>query len=440
MVFTATRCRPSKTVNGWATATLILYMFSNVKWTLREADSFDLGWQAPLELGSLMLAFFAACVTLLSARQRLRCSGFVVGYCLLLPLAAVSATQSYWPALSLTKCGVALLHVAIGVALVSALGVDWVADRLYWSILALLAAGVLCSLLLPDQYPMLRSMSTSQWKDWRSRFTIFQLHPGITADTLAMGVILGALPQVRSKPWAQALLFAASLACVERGSAILLTTAVVLLWAFGSLRSRVLALKFGVGLVAVAATAWAATRWAPTVVEELLWQSGLQRAIELTFQDQSLAGRLPVWAVCLELAGQTGILGFGFDGFRTQLLAQIGWAGNPHNGFVEYFLACGLIGGALFVALWISAAVTAARRLRGRERQVVLGLHYYLFGSTMIGGIMIGSAWFGLFLLVMMSYYASSRSAQTEFPGHWRGALPGCDLPAAAECGSGTGA
>jgi hypothetical protein len=73
---------------------------------------------------------------------------------------------------------------------------------------------------------------------------------------------------------------------------------------------------------------------------------------------------------------------------------------------------------------------------------VILVLHYYLLGSTMLGGMVIGAAWFGLFLLTVISYYADLRSTRLESPGRRLPAwfAPGDTSPPTVAWGGGSGA
>jgi O-antigen ligase len=90
-------------------------------------------------------------------------------------------------------------------------------------------------------------------------------------------------------------------------------------------------------------------------------------------QIQTLTGRIPLWAECMEYVKLRPILGYGFSGFWTgeRVLAisdAHNWAVNSsHSAYIEILLNLGLVGLAIFLTMVLSAWWTARRVWRFRR-------------------------------------------------------------------------
>jgi O-antigen ligase len=94
-------------------------------------------------------------------------------------------------------------------------------------------------------------------------------------------------------------------------------------------------------------------------------------------RESSLTGRVPMWGIILrDYVSQRPFAGFGFgsiwslESFRTALQHKAGWGFQiliADNGFVDILLQLGLVGLALFIALYARMWIQAGRRALARR-------------------------------------------------------------------------
>lgn len=113
--------------------------------------------------------------------------------------------------------------------------------------------------------------------------------------------------------------------------------------------------------------------------------SNSKTLLDILGRDNSLTGRLPLWAIILEEIASQPIFGFGYGAFwnsgeADRIRDTIGWrAPNAHNGFLEVLLGLGLVGGTFFLIGLLRNLVLAVRAARGAEPEESWPLFFLIF-------------------------------------------------------------
>lgn len=90
-------------------------------------------------------------------------------------------------------------------------------------------------------------------------------------------------------------------------------------------------------------------------------------------KDATLTGRLPIWSATLHVIADRLFFGYGYASFwETKNIYSLGirtviqWPGAPHahNGYIDTLVDLGLVGLSLFLCIYASSILKAARRLR----------------------------------------------------------------------------
>jgi O-antigen ligase len=123
---------------------------------------------------------------------------------------------------------------------------------------------------------------------------------------------------------------------------------------------------------------------------------------QLLQESRSLNGRTELWEIVSIAWERCLLFGFGFDGARDQILRLIPWAGQSHNGFLEFFLSTGMPGLVAFLAGWISAVRTGLSSPFGRA---AVPVYCYLLIVANAGPIFTMFQCYGLFMILALHYW-----------------------------------
>jgi exopolysaccharide production protein ExoQ len=122
------------------------------------------------------------------------------------------------------------------------------------------------------------------------------------------------------------------------------------------------------------------------LVPLLVWLAMNSKAIlEILGRDNSLTGRLPLWAIVLDEIASQPVFGYGYGAFWTtgeadRVRATIGWnAPNAHNGFLEILLGVGLIGAGFLLIGLLRSLTFAVRAVRSESAAGSWPLFFFIF-------------------------------------------------------------
>lgn len=391
---------------------MFLYAVSLVKFYVRDPLSARTGPQGPLELAFVTLAAF----TLLTAfRRRFWKPPFTPSakaFVAFGTMAAASSLFSYYPLLSFAKGLSFILVCGIAAVACSAYSPAKVITALYYSIIIILAAGLICK--LAGGGPLLAVDDYSG----RARFTVFAWHPGTLADLCALALLSSLVLPKRPPLSCQLFLFAINIATASRASSVLL---VVILVSIGlacvRITPRFLFLCCGLGaLLTFAMLAAVQKQYRPADVVSIgqgLYGNKLDEDLA------TLSGRREVWAAADPLIARCALMGFGLDGARDALIANTSWAaGNAHNALIDLVLAGGFPAMLVFLLGW-AAAARRTWRSRGFLRIGALGIHAYIAGAGLVSPNLTYLQGLASFLILTMDamVYAEFSLAKTA---SWR--------------------
>jgi exopolysaccharide production protein ExoQ len=160
------------------------------------------------------------------------------------------------------------------------------------------------------------------------------------------------------------------------------------------------------------------------VVPLVVWLAMNSKAIlEILGRDNSLTGRLPLWAIILQEIASRPVFGYGYGAFWSTEEADrvrdtIGWnAPNAHNGFLEILLGLGVVGGALLLMGLLRNLALAVRAARARAQMgeswplffLIFNLLYSITESSLLSANFILSM-----LFVANSYWAVRTRVEGE--------------------------
>jgi O-antigen ligase len=128
----------------------------------------------------------------------------------------------------------------------------------------------------------------------------------------------------------------------------------------------------------------------PLMVATMVFPDAL---LETLGKDPTLTGRTELWEYVIGFISQRPILGWGLTAFWStanpladEVSAALGWTvPEAHNGLLELLLEVGVVGTALFVALWVRNLVLALRCLRTDAREMGMSALLCLCGIIMVG-------------------------------------------------------
>lgn len=380
-----------------------------VKWRLRDAAGSDLGMQAIFELGVLsLIAFF----TLVAIGHLGKIPKFPRGLQVLLlvyAIAAISSINSYWPALSVAKSAMYAISAICLSTAASILGAKESLRILYLSTIGMILAGIVLGVVLPDNYPLLRMLTSTPYaQDWRARLTVFEIHPGVLADIAAILTIVGL--GIERSPFHYRVIgsFSICILTVSRGSAVALltvTSAWLAIYFFRKIKRNGLYLLWLLSALLVIGVI--AYIWVP-------WDSvlnSIQSITDRSLGDTTFNGRVKLWSIAADLLLPTTFIGYGFDGTRLLFLQMYGWAGNVHNGYLDLWLCLGGVGCVIYFWWLIKSLLTrgAVERWRGMGICLIV----YILIESVLGGVIVGGQTAGVMVAVIML-----NSAQTTKLGN----------------------
>jgi len=372
-------------------AAIFLYVLSQFKYIVRDPLSSDLGLQGPLEALLIGLSFAFSLVACVMRRVVLPSPGVVLMLIYAL-FALLSSINSYYISFSAVKGLLLILTVGIAIGTSSAIGARAVIIRFYWSILAVIGLGFLMSLLLPDIFPLFRVDDSLRVRLW-----IFNNHPGVIADLVAVLLLLSPIIRPRPPIALQAGLFMLIFLTASRVS----TVALLGLLTLGSIWDRRQnGMLIGVLIAGL------------TILLVGSLRARFSHLLERTLLEIStFNGRTFIWEFSLSLIREHPILGFGPDGLRDKFLHQYIWSSNSHNTYLEILLTSGWIGGGAFFFGWL-LIVFRVKNLRDRSEVIAITLiHCYLAITGLIGGLLMPIVNTGLFIILILACLKRNESS-----------------------------
>lgn len=396
--------RPWLLADVAASVAVFLYVLSLFKFVVRDPLGNDLGFQGPLEALLIGLSFVLSLVACVVRRVTLPSLGALLMLIYAL-FALLSSVNSFYPSLSAVKGLLLVLTVGIAIGTSSAIGARAVITRFYWSMLAMIGLGLLVSLLLPGIFPLFRVDDTL-----RNRLWLFNNHPGVVADYVAVLLLLGLIAQPKPPVVFQVGLLMLNFAAGGRSSIVGLVGLLILGYVWNSWQNLGVFVKRSAYLFTILFVSALILGLAILLVEPL--RTGVRYLIDRTFLEaSSVNGRTIIWAYALSLIRKYPILGLGPDGARDIFLREYVWASNAHNGYLEILLAAGWIGGGAFFLGWL-LTMLRVRHLRDRRDLVAVTLiHCYLVILGVIGGLIAPNFTVGLFIIVILAYFTRSDSS-----------------------------
>lgn len=120
---------------------------------------------------------------------------------------------------------------------------------------------------------------------------------------------------------------------------------------------------FGAVMISVAGSA---------VVSVFLVLQNLTFLTRLLGRDVTLSGRVPLWKDLLDVLPQRPVVGYGFNGYWNgwgspshEIWNQNKWSPpHGHNQFIDMWITLGLIGLAIYIALFLRSIIRATRHIR----------------------------------------------------------------------------
>ena len=356
---------------------MFLYAASLIKFFVRDPLVAQTGPQGPIELALVGLSSIAILASFRRRHWRLSWTLPATAFVAFGAVAAVSSIFSYYPLLSFLKGLSFILVCGIAIAAPSAFRPAQILQYLYYSIVILLATGMLFR--MAGAGPLLDIDDFSG----RARFTMFAWHPGTLADLSALTLLSGLLLPKRPPLCFPLFLFAINIASGSRASSALLAAVLLMI---GLSRAR-LTLRFlflccCLGSVLTLAMMFAVQKYRRPAEVATIGQSWYGDK----FQEDiaTLDGRREVWENAAPLLSHCAILGYGLEGARDVLINTTSWpAGNTHNSLIDLILAGGFPATLLFLLGW-AAAARRALRSRGSPRVATLGLYAYIAGFGLV--------------------------------------------------------
>jgi O-antigen ligase len=386
----------------------LLYAVSMNKFVFRDPLSTNTGLQGVIEVLGMTGAF--VCVLMAASRTKWQHSRSMAYPCFTIFafFSLASCFRSFSPSLSFAKGALLLVVLATGhVANQTGLGQEYIRS-IYRSYTALLVIGLVTGLLLPNQYPLI---SVDEF-DGRTRLSVFDTFSGTMGEDVALLLLAVPLLHERVGWLSKCFLLAMNVFAGGKTTTALLCILFIIRFLLGVRRGRSWrAFVVVVGLVGLA-----------TCVVILLPGSGHAFAdsaasiygTRVADEAVTLDGRLDLWKTSLDLLQNAQISGYGLDGVRDSMIRVASWSGSPHNGYLELALAGGVLGFVFFI-LGLSAVVRAVLRASPGVRPYALSLLTFVLISAVIGVTFSFPSYFGLLVLLWMSYEAMASTREAQF-------------------------
>jgi hypothetical protein len=383
---------------------VFLYLLSAQSFCLRDPLGSSMGWNAYLQLVFFFSAFAIGASFWLMRGLLVNPPASFWCFAAVGLMGLASAPRSFMPELSVVK---AILFCSV-IVLVEFLCSVWspsaVLRSIYGAMIAVYLFALVLGVALPDTYPL----TVVEEYTGRQRLALFTFAFGDFAYLTGAGFLLGRLPCIRAPWYSQFFLFALTVASGSKTC----TVGLLAIWGLTQLR-RLREVKVLFAVLCFAAAGLLAIQ----VLLNADWLPGnrILTALQTVYGDKlvqesrSLNGRFELWDV-VALAGKNCLfLGFGFDGARDRILRLIPWAGQSHNGFLEFFLAAGLPGLMAFLAGWLSAVRSALASPFGTA---ALPVYFYLLIVANTDPIFTMFQCYGLFMILALHYWVRQPVAE----------------------------
>jgi O-Antigen ligase len=368
-------------------------------------DDLHVDGSGPQALIEITATALAACIAIgaaffYGAKPRVRAPYvFLIGTLL---LAVAFASRSWDPAMSLVR-GVLLVLVSTStVALLGTYGLRPLIRNLLYGYVILVLFGLIASILAPDDYPLM--LHDPGQETLRARLHIFKIHPIALADDCVICLITSV---VLTGSWVRvcrAVLLACLLLTVARAPMILGLVLYALAQAFtagtfarGMKRVGVVAIVVLASGAIIAATAMAAG-W--TDSEELTGMA--VRLVDATRDDQTLTGRIPLWATFVSDLSFENFYGYGIAGARYYLRTLNTWASHSHNSLLESVYVSGYLGLLAMLVAVCGAFMSAFLCWRNHTARVVA-----LAGLYVVSAGMMEPSWYDASSIILLTILCS---------------------------------
>jgi hypothetical protein len=388
-------------------AAVFFYLLSGQAMGIRNPLAEEMGWWVYLQLLLLFLAFGVSAYLWAKLRAEIKPPISTRLFLLCTGLAMVCSVRSFWPPLSIVKACTLLVVMTFSVLLCSCFSAKQVLEAVYKASVGVFGLGLLLGLLAPGQYPLW----TTDDYNGRQRLNLFAWVNGDFSFISALAFLIGSMPFVRGKWYFQVFLFVLTVASGSRTAAVSL----LVVW----LLFRVTQVKSLGGKVALCCLIPViAIGYAWYAIEASGGKSLLDAATGFygsgAVEDAStLDGRTELWKGLLGIFPSCVLLGYGLDGTRDYLLKVMPWAGNPHHGLIDLYLATGGLGLAVFLIAWF---MIVRKNWTAAQSRPLLAISGFLAIIMNIGPAFTVFQFLGLFLLVCLDYASSETDAKAARP------------------------
>ena len=314
------------------------------------------------DIGSTLTQFFALfVVTVWGVRNIRRMPGMPWGllpYLLILVLCFMSILWSNYPFISLRRSVTITVCVFYGVYLLDRLGLEGAIRLFVYTASCLALLSIVAYVAVPT---VGRDTAEGYSNAMRGVFAAKNTAGMAMLLALPCALFLGSRPGAKRAAWVGVLmLLVVTLGATRSATSMLIALIVIGLGSRLWLRGSSGRLLWTAAVMAVAITV------AFTLV---FWPDQI---FPLIGRDSSLTGRVPLWEECFKMIVQRPLLGYGYSGFWNSdsrdvqyLWRIIGWeAPNGHDGYIDILLQIGAIGLFLYMTMWGSILVRAARHVR----------------------------------------------------------------------------
>ncbi|MGJ5813197.1 O-antigen ligase family protein [Paludibaculum fermentans] len=377
-------------------AVIAIQTLALFKLTTRDPLATDLGIQATFEVACAGLSLFLAVWTQLLSKRRIPIKPQYWILALVYLICLASSANSFYPVLSAAKALLYLANLCTIILASRQLGADRTLNVIYWTLFSVITLGLCIGLYRPDIYPLF----LGEYGNWRSRLAVLALHPGLLAEMAGIALLIGASPRT-SKHWATQLFFATVLLLTVARTSIVVALAI-----FGiaivknhtaAARRAIVGLSYCFVFALIAAVL---ITLQGDLIQPIL---GYMDSVYLrTVNDSTLSGRSFLWAPAMDILLNSWAFGYGVGGARGQLLSTVAWAGEAHNSYLDIGLACGFIGGILFLLAWF-LVVRQGLRDFGRNYFYRLLIHLFLFSVSWVGALMSLGSTIGILILIVLA-------------------------------------
>jgi len=277
----------------------------------------------------------------------------------LVGLSLVSIVWSVAPDVTLRR-GLAFFGATLfGAYLAAAYSPRELQKILAWALAAALVSSVLIAIAAPS-YGISTGTDAGAWRG-------IYAHKNNLGRIMALGTVLFAslaLNELRTRRYTAALCVASLIvALLSRSASSLVVIAVMMLL---SLTLRLMRLKASLGVTLFA------MGLAVSILTSLWIVADPGRATSLISRDTTLTGRTELWGSVVDKIMNRPLLGYGYSAFwlgpgsnsESSSLSTSWEATHAHNGFLDLALDLGILGVALFMALYMLAIFRATRSMR----------------------------------------------------------------------------